>query len=115
MRHDASDRELLRLVEHWTGHRKPTTKARKSMKISLLIIAIIGAVFALQSCAGIYSGVTGHASPTTPVQRADGTGKAFDVATTDVLRAESQPVTAWGLYNAGAVAARTAEVADSGK
>lgn len=69
----------------------------------------------LPSCAGVYAGVTGEPIPTTPVRRVDGTGQAFDVATADVMRAERQPGTAWGLYNAGAVAARTAEIVETGK
>jgi hypothetical protein len=69
----------------------------------------------LVSCAGVYSGVTGQPIPTTPVHRLDGTGRPFDVATSDVTRAETQPGQAWGLYNAGAVAARTGQAVDSGK
>jgi hypothetical protein len=76
---------------------------------------ICGSLLFLPSCAGVFSGVTGLPIPTTPVQRTDGTGKPFDVATTDLQRAEAQPGQAWGLYNAGAVAARTGQVVDSGK
>jgi len=82
-----------------------------------LICGFLALIFTacLPSCAGVYSGVTGLPIPTTPVQRTDGTGKPFDVATTDLRRAETQPGQAWGLYNAGAVAARTGQVVDSGK
>lgn len=71
--------------------------------------------FPLVSCAGLQSGFTGQPILTTPVQRVDGSGHPFDVATVDVLRAEAQPGQAWGLYNAGALASQTAEVVASGK
>lgn len=58
----------------------------------------------LPSCAAIGSAVTGQPIATVTVQRADGTGKPFEVAASDVVRAETTPGQAWGLYNAGAVA-----------
>lgn len=81
----------------------------------LVPLLLLGAaVLMLPSCSGILAGMTGQPIPTTPVSR-DG-GPPIQVATADVLRAETAaPDTAWGLYNAGAVAAQTARVIDSGK
>lgn len=89
----------------------------KSFRLDAVALWLVCGFLALcfTSCAGVVSGFTGEPIHTTPVQRADGTGKVIDIATTDLIRAEHRPPTAWGLYDAGAVAARTAEVVDSGK
>lgn len=75
---------------------------KTSIITSLLALAVLGAAIAFSSCAGITSGLTGQPIPSTPVQR-DG-GLPFSVATSDVYRAEAEPLTVWGLYNAGRVA-----------
>lgn len=83
-------------------------KAVESIGLWLVLFACL---ICLPSCAAVMSAATGEPIPTTEVQRTDGTGKPFSVATSDVHRAESQPAeTAWGLYNAGAAAARAREV-----
>lgn len=78
----------------------------------LLALAAIG-ICLMPSCAAINSAITGEPIATTPVQRE--AGKPFQVATSDILRAESQPDVAWGLYDAGRAAQRAREVIDSGK
>lgn len=76
------------------------------MKTSIITcsiaLAAIAVAIVFSSCAGITSGLTGQPIPSTPVQR-DG-GLPFSVATSDVYRAEAEPLTVWGLYNAGRVA-----------
>lgn len=68
------------------------------------------------SCVGTYSGLTGQPIPTTPVKRANvENAPTFNVATADVVRAETEPGKAWGLYNAGAVADAVGQVVESGK
>lgn len=88
------------------------------MKTSLTTTALVIAALALAafstSCAGLLSGVTGQPVPAVPVQRVDG-DKPFAVAAADVYQAESQPGKVWGLYDAGAVAAATGQVVESGK
>lgn len=80
----------------------------------LLALALLAFLLAFTGCAAIGSAITGQPIPTTAVQREG--GKAFDVATQDILRAEaSPPGTAWGLYDAGLVAQRAREVIDTGK
>lgn len=71
--------------------------------------------FPLVSCAGLGAGLTGQPLHTTTVQRVEGPGVPFEVATSDVVRAETQPGRQWGIYDAGAVAARAREVVASGK
>lgn len=74
-----------------------------------LLVLGVGMMFALSSCAALGSAATGQPIPATPVQRAG--GEPFNVADTDIHRAEaSPPETVWGLYNAGALAARAREV-----
>lgn len=87
------------------------------MKIKVILFSLAAFVTGvlLSSCVGVYSGITGAPIPTTPVQRADGTGKPFNVASQDLFRAETQPDKAWGLYDAGAVSDATRQVVDSGK
>ncbi|MCW1885513.1 hypothetical protein OKA04_12305 [Luteolibacter flavescens] len=79
----------------------------------LWIFALL-ALFLTPSCTGVYAGITGQPIPSEPVKTAD--GKSFNVASADVLRAKSSPADAvWGLYNAGLVAQRAAQVIDAGK
>ncbi len=86
-------------------------------KLLVVILFVLPAIFAalfLSSCAALQSAFTGEPIPVTPVAREGGI--PFNVATSDVLRAEaSPPGTAWGLYNAGAAAARTREIVEVGK
>ena len=82
------------------------------MKTKLALASLIAAS---ASCVGLTSGLTGQPIVSESVQRSSGTGKAFQVASSDILRAESQPDQVWGLYNAGVVAAQTGEVISSGK
>lgn len=126
MKRASTDHEILRLVEEWTGHRS-NVKPRKRviiMKISLTLLAAIAAAIAFSSCAGITAGLSGAPVTTVPVQRVDNPKVSFDLAVQDVARAEHDSQfadsagisrKAWGLYNASAVAARTAEVVDTGK
>lgn len=89
----------------------------KSFRISaiLLPMALVFSL-ALSSCAGVTSGWTGQPIPTVPVQRTDGTGRPIDIAASDVLRAEQSPSgTAWGLYDAGAVADAVSPTVEAGK
>ena len=73
-----------------------------------LIFGAIGFASLLSSCAALGSATTGQPIRATPVQRAE--CKPFNVADTDIHRAEaSPPETVWGLYNAGALAARARE------
>lgn len=79
----------------------------------LWVFALL-AICLLPSCTGIMAGVTGQPIAVEPVQTKE--GKTFNVASADLLRAQSSPPeTAWGLYNAGLVAQRAREVIDSGK
>ena len=84
---------------------------------SFRVLAFFAALsFALMSmsCAVVESTVTGRPIATEPVTAADDT--QFNVASSDVLRArQSPPETAWGLYDAGLVAAKAREVISSGK
>lgn len=50
------------------------------------------------SCASVNSWITKTPIPSTPVSREGGT--PFNVATADVLQAETQPEKVWGLYDA---------------
>lgn len=70
--------------------------------------------FALVSCVGLTSGLTGQPISSVPVQRVDG-GEPFNVAGSDVFRAETTPGRIWGLYDAGTVAAATGQVVEAGK
>ena len=92
-------------------------KINQSWSVKLYPVALwltLGVLsWPLVSCAAITSGVTGQPIATAPVKREG--GRPFNVATSDVLRAESQPETAWGLYDAGAVAEVLTPIADSGK
>jgi hypothetical protein len=109
------DRLALRAIEEGTGHRPPTPPPdpMKIPRLLLLLVAILAAV-ALNSCTGFIAGVTGQPIPVEPVTTKD--GSTFNVASADLLRAKvSPPDTAWGLYDAGLVARRAAEVIDSGK
>lgn len=75
---------------------------------------VLAAALLLSSCSGIYSGITGQPIATEPVTTKD--NATLNVASADILRARtSPPDTAWGLYDAGLVARRTAEVIKSGK
>jgi len=77
-------------------------------------IASLIAIFALSSCAGIMSAVTGQPITTEEVKTAD--GLTLNIAVIDIARSRtSPPDTAWGLYDAGLVARRTSEVIQSGK
>jgi len=89
----------------------------KSFRIEPIapLIALMLVICLLPSCAGIGAGITGQPIRTTPVQRADGSGKPFELASSDLFRAETQPGKAWGLYDAGAVADATGQVVESGK
>jgi len=82
------------------------------MKKSNLVLLVALSV-ALQSCAGITSGLTGQPIATVRVQGPSGI--PFAVASQDVLRAETQVGKAWGLYDAGAVADTTGQVIQSSK
>ncbi len=91
-------------------------EANGSWRPKLFTFALLlGLCCLLPSCAGIGSAISGQPIHTTPVQRADGTGKAFELATSDLTRAETLPDRQWGLYDAGFVAKKATEVIDSGK
>lgn len=84
--------------------------------LSKLLLVAITAFLALitVSCASVGAALTGAPIPTTPVQRVDG-GAPFNVATSDVIRAETQPETKWGLYDAGKMTDAITEVVRSNK
>ena len=84
------------------------------MKTKLTGLLFAAIALALTSCAGLTSGLTGQPIQTVPVQRAEG-GVPFQVAGSDVYRAETTPGRVWGLYDAGTVAATTGQVVESGK
>lgn len=79
-----------------------------------MILLLAALTMCLNSCAALSSAFTGRPIPTTPVMREG--GRPIQVATEDILRAEmAPPETAWGLYDAGAAAARARVVIDAGK
>lgn len=81
-------------------------KINGSFKL-LPFLLLLGAVMLLNACAALGSAATGQPIPASPVQRVE--GKPFNVATSDIYRAEaSPPETVWGLYNAGALAKQAA-------
>lgn len=84
---------------------KPTDKA----SLIIGVLALSAMLPGLVSCAALGSAFTGQPIHATPVQRVDGI--PFQVATTDIVKAEiSPPETIWGLYDAGKTAAMTSEV-----
>ncbi len=85
-----------------------------SIKVLALFLVAGALCGPLTSCAGLGSAITGQPIATVPVQRVEG-GVPFEVAASDVLRAETQPGRQWGLYDAGLVAAKGQEVIASGK
>ena len=83
------------------------------LRLLLLAAAALAALF-VTSCAALTSAATGQPIQTETVTAEDGT--AFQVASSDVFRTrQADPDTAWGLYNAGAAAAKAREVINSGK
>lgn len=58
-------------------------------------------ILALPSCASFNSIITKQPIPATPVQREG--GKPFNVATADIIQAETQPQKVYGLYDAKAL------------
>lgn len=79
-----------------------------------LILAALTPTFA--SCTAVLSGLTGQPVHATPVKREAPDAKPVQVATTDLLQAESGPPAAvYGLYDVGLVAGGVAKVVDSGK
>ncbi|WP_193211449.1 hypothetical protein [Luteolibacter marinus] len=77
-------------------------------------LLVLGFAVMSMSCAGMTSAITGQPIHSTVVQREG--GKPFNLATQDVLRAESSPPeTVFGLYDAGLVARRATEVLKTGK
>jgi len=80
----------------------------------LLALVAITCVLAFTGCAGITSAITGQPIHATPVKKEG--GKPFNVASSDIARAEvAPPETVWGLYDAGMVARRATEVLETGK
>ena len=65
------------------------------MKTKLTLLAV--SILALQSCASLESYITKQPIQTTPVQRENGI--PFNVATSDIIRAEQQPQKVWALYD----------------
>lgn len=99
-------------------------KVNGSWLPKLWAFALIGSLTCLlPSCAGLGAAISGTPVPTTPIKRVEG-GVPFELATSDVLKAEQDAITAqqlgippkaWGTYDAGLVAQKAREVIDSGK
>lgn len=67
----------------------------------ILILLSLTCLIGLPSCGIAQNLVSGTTPATVPVSREG--GQAFEVVTADVLTAETQPESIWGLYDAGAV------------
>ena len=88
-------------------------KINGSFKAVLFLLAC-GFALANSSCAAVGSAVTGQPIPATAVKRHEGT--PFNVASSDVYRAEAAPPeTIWGLYNAGALATQAGSLISAAK
>lgn len=104
---------LVLISTVWTFSAKSNGEPPAGGNSPLWIFALL-ALFLFPSCAGVYSGITGEPIRTEPVKTQD--NREIQIASSDVFRTKSYPPeTAWGLYNAGAVAQRASEVVKSGK